>query len=225
MTLSPEKSEFSCKAAQRLSSFREIERSGGRGDTTEGAVLFPLDSEIRIWPVGKEEDAITITKDDLVSPVVFLPNSVSSLNIYCMSAAYVDEDQELTDDNLEDYKNRLKLPARFSTFGSHTVLITNTKEFLKRVKNAVAREGYELYGDMVEYYDPEVGTPAPISKWSAAFDKSNVHQWMREFRLAIDTGTEGDNHVDLHIGRIDDIAVYNSTSAWVNPTISLQRRR
>ena len=78
---------------------------------------------------------------------------------------------------------------------------------------------------MVAYYDPEVGTPTTNSKWSAALHKSNVHRWMREFRLAIDTGTEGDNHVDIHIGRIDDIAVYNSTSAWVNPTISLQQRR
>ena len=202
--------------ANRLSYFKEMEgRDNARGDDYEGAILPPLGGLVVELdaknPSTEQVESITFTGTDLDAPPVIQPRWFDHINVFCMYAAHIDEHQDLSSTNLLSFKQHLELPDNYTKLGEHAIVITNTTEFFRRVKLAAGRIGYEISGNLVSYYDPEVGTPPTQRDIESIFTKRQEYEWQREFRLAINTHKTGSCPVTFEIGEIDDIAVYVKT--------------
>ena len=202
--------------ANRLSWFKNIESSDGRGDEYEGAVMPQRDNLVIKLTARNQEtgevDEITITPDELVAPPVLQLDRFNDLNLFCMYAAHSSDFEPQTDDPLQELKTHIEIPEDCLKLGRYAVAITDVGEFVRRVHAAASREGYEIARGYVEYYDPEIGTPLEPLSERAVFRKREEFAHQREYRFAIDTGTRGSEPVVLNIGDIDDITMLLDTA-------------
>ena len=148
----------------------------------------------------------TMYGTELAAPLIIRPRWFDHVNVFCMYAGHMCESQVISADNAQDIKNQLKIPDDCTSFGKYAVVILNYVEFFKRVKVASDQLGYKINGRLVKYYDAEVGTPPVRADIETIFTKRNEYEYQREFRIAIDTGTMGCDHITLDVGNIDDIA-------------------
>ena len=65
--------------------------------------------------------------------------------------------------------------------------------------------GYRLVGNLVNYYSPE-DFHGSFRGSEAAFNKQERFSWQREYRFAIDSGTEGNEALNIELGDLRDIA-------------------
>ena len=144
------------------------------------------------------------------------------LNLYCMYGVRLN-DLDVTPENTAAIKERVSFSERFLEFGNHVVVITNVIKFLNRVVVAANRKRYALDFDFVSYYDPEIGTTLIPHSVETIFAKRNEFAWQEEFRLAFNTFTQGNDAMELDIGRIDDIAFLGNTSDMISPSITITR--
>ena len=191
----------------RLFHFKKLEGDEGRGDEYEGNIMLQREGLILTFQATGEVDEITITEDDLAAPVIMAPEWFDHINVFCMYAGHSGTFEWVSEANLLDFKKQLELPEDCINLGDHAVVITNVKEFFRRVKASVNREGYGIIGRLVKYYDPNIGTPPAGSEIDSIFTKRNQYAYQKEFRIAIDTRTVGINPITLNIGPIDDIAL------------------
>ena len=96
-----------------------------------------------------------------------------------------------------------------NSMGDHAVAIHDPREFVQRVVTAAATLGYQVWGGRVTYYDekPDSASEKGI-KIDVAFQKLRKHEREQEYRLVINTNTEGDDRLPLYVGSIRDIAWY-----------------
>jgi hypothetical protein len=195
----------------RLFHFKKLEGDEGRGDEYEGNIMPQREGLILTLQATNQDtgevDEITITEDDLAAPVIMAPEWFDHINVFCMYAGHSGTFEWVSEANLLDFKKQLELPEDCINLGDHAVVITNVKEFFRRVKASVNREGYGMIGRLVKYYDPNIGTPPAGSEIDSIFTKRNQYAYQKEFRIAIDTRTVGINPITLNIGPIDDIAL------------------
>lgn len=211
--------------ANRLSWFKKIEASDGRGDEYEGAAMLQRDNLVikltaRNQETGEIIDEFTIAPDEHAAPPIVQPDRFDDLNLFCMYAAHSNDFEPETDDPLQELKAHIEIPEDCVRLGNHAVVITDVPEFLRRVQAAVSREGYRARRGVVEYYDPEVGTPLDPLDPRVVFRKRQEFAHQREYRFVFDTGTRGCEAVTLNIGGIDDIAMVLDT-AEINQLLSL----
>ena len=197
--------------ANRLCYFKRIESRDGRGDKYEGAIIPKLDGlslTLTCTDAEKGEvDEITIPEEEFAAPPIFQPRWFDHFSVFCMYAGHSGGFKKISADNLQCFKKQLEIPEDCTKLGNHAVVITNTREFFKRVKIAAVRREYRIWGRLVRYYDPEVGTPPACSEMESIFTKRKEYEYQKEFRFAIDTGTRGSEPITLDVGEIDDIAV------------------
>ena len=99
----------------------------------------------------------------------------------------------------------------FSQFGNYAVLILDGDEFLRRVRDAVEREGYQMALRLVKYYKPgeyPQALPEPFGEratFEPAFLKRRSYELEREYRIAVNTSTYDEEPRTLDIGDISDI--------------------
>ena len=203
--------------ANRLSWFKKIESSDGRGDEYEGAVMLQRDNLVihmtaSDGETGEVLSESTITQGEHVAPPVMQLDIFDNLNLFCMYAGHSRDFQPKTDDPLQELQKHIEMPEDCLQFGRYAVGIKDASEFLRRIQVAANREGYSIYRGLVEYYDPEVGTPLEPLTIKTAFRKRNKFSPQREYRFVIDTGTTGSDAITLNIGDIADIAVFLDTS-------------
>ena len=144
--------------------------------------------------------------------LVMRPNWFDDINLCCLYALH---DGGLQSNSVEDTQNLegcLKVSEGCVEFGEYAVVVTDYKEFIKRVYEAAVEAGYGLMGKLVSYYDPENGTPPINSEIETIFTKRKEYEYQSEYRFAIKTGTVGDNPIILDIGKIDDITTTLRTS-------------
>ena len=210
--------------ANRLSWFKRLEGSDGRGDEYEAASMLRPDGliirlEARNVETGKVQ-GVTVPADDLAAPPILQPEHFDHINLFCMYAAHSGGFHQVSDDNIEELRRQLEIPGDCLKLGRHAVAITNRAEFVRRVKMGAQREGYGLHCGLVKYYDPEVGTPLAPLDIRTIFTKREKYAYQKEFRFAIDTGTTGCEPITLDIGAIDDIATRLDT-ADINRQLSI----
>ena len=198
--------------ANRLSWFREIEGSDGRGDEYEGAVMLQRDHLVihmkaSDGETGEVLSESTITKDDLAAPPVIKQAVFDDLNLFCMYAGHSRDFQPKTDDPLQELQKHIEIPEECLQLGRYAVGIKDAPAFLRRIQVAANREGYSIYRGLVEYYDPEVGTPLEPLTMKTALRKRDDFAHQREYRFVIDTDTTGSDAITLNIGDISDIAM------------------
>ena len=214
--------------ANRLSYFKRIENREGRGDKYEGAIMPRLDglsitltcTDIETGEVSE----ITIPEEDFAAPPIIQSTWLDHSNVFCMYAGHSRGFKEISTDNLQRFKRRLEIPEDCTKLGRYAVIVQNATEFIRRVRVAAEREKYSIWWRLVRYYDPEVGTPRLESSLDPIFSKSKEYEYQREFRFAIDTGTEGRNHITLDIGEIDDITMCMD-SRDINQQIDIRIKR
>ena len=196
--------------AGRLKKFRETEDQARRDDL-EGTVL---------WKGGTltlrsgEGESATISPDDLAGPIEWRPHLLGNLNVFCMMAFPSDlgpwPSWPLVDQITEQVAESLPTCRKF---GKHAVVITDAKEFLKRITRAAERANWQVRCSRVTYYDsypPDVAVGDGLS-FTPAFLKPRKFELEREFRVAMYTGTAGDDPATLDIGEIRDISFYTET--------------
>ena len=200
----------------RLSYFKKIEGSDGRGDKDEGAIMLPIDRacitlEATFGDTG-ETERFTIPQEDHYAPPIIRPQWFDHINVYCMYAIQGTSLKYITPNGVEDFRKQLELPEDVEKLGRHAVVIANVPEFIKRVKATGSRKEYKVCYKSVKYYDAEEGSPPLRSEVETIFTKRKEFEYQREFRIAIDTSTPGCAPITFDIGSIADIAYYTDTS-------------
>ena len=198
--------------ANRVRHFKKLENGEHRGDKYEGAIMPQIEGSIFTLKATNPETGevlgeITITEDDLAAPMIIAPEWFDHINVFCMYAGHNGTFQQVTTDNLPDFKKQLELPEDCTKLGVHAVVILDVEEFLRRVTAAAHHAGYGICRGLVKYYDPIVGTPPARSDIESIFTKRDQYAYQKEFRIALDTRTSGSNPVTLNIGSISDIAL------------------
>ena len=122
--------------------------------------------------------------------------------------------------------------------GKHAVVIVDPVQFFERIDDASRRCGYAVMDGVVKYYDtyPEDAVVHPIGRplrsdvqWRHAYLKHRRYEKQREFRLAFQTHSSGDDPLELKVGSLQDIGFCVLThrladrSKWValTPYLSL----
>lgn len=196
--------------ARRLKKFREIE-DVVRLDKYEGTMLWEGGT---ISVQSDDGEWLTVPPDDLAGPIERRSPLIDNLNVFCMTAFRSDlgpwPSWELVDQVKQQVVESLPTCSRM---GEHAVVIADVKEFLARVTRAVAREHWQHHSARVKYYD---SYPADVAfgdgrSFMPAFLKRREYEAEREFRIALNTGTVGDDPVTLDVGDIHDIGWYTET--------------
>ena len=194
--------------ARRLKWFRRTE-AGVRADENEGAILYE-DAE---WSIRADDGEWH--RLDLVGPARRNHPSIDNLHVYCMTTLRPLEDVEDPWETIEQINRQVEESrSTFDGFGKHAVVLMNGEEFFRRVAKAVEREGIRQWRrGPVQYYDSYPVSVAIETKASfkAVFLKHRNYALEREYRLAFNTDTEGDDPLCLDIGDISDISTYWDT--------------
>ena len=192
--------------SNRLAFFKKLEEDtqANRSDRHEAVVGWYQPDQISLTLNGREIK-------DLAAPVSLQMNQHNDLNVFCIYAAHSGPFEVITDENIFDLKDHLKIPSDCLTLGDYAVVVTQAKSFIDRVVGAVKDEGFGLKAGLVEYYDPSAFSGS-FSEDEAVFRKRKEFEYQREYRFSFDTGIPGDDPLKLKIGDISDIALLCSTS-------------
>jgi len=101
-----------------------------------------------------------------------------------------------------------KLP----TFGDSALVITDRDEFVRRLFNRLAEEGYRVLFGNVSYYDPTTDNVAYFVNLirngieSVAFNKRSVFAYQQEFRIVAISKDKQQDHISVNIRDISDIS-------------------
>ena len=194
--------------ARRLKHFRN-EEDEKRRDEHEGTVLF--DEE---WKFSVQDDDGEYLPLNFVGPVLRHHPVLDALNIFCMTCFQSSFDHGLMPALLDEVLDQIddSLPT-LAAWGKHAVLITKPEEFWERLAKAISDKGYRYSRNLVEYYDkyPFNATTIERALWRHAFLKSSRFEKEREYRFAIHRNTPGDDPLELQVGSLRDISVYQDT--------------
>ena len=197
--------------ANRLSYFKGIEDDEGRADEDEGAIVVPKSEDLVFALATIEEDGKTtentITGHDLAAPISVRPKWFEDINLFCMYAVHSGSYQGMSDGQIEGF-----VADDCTKLGTYAVVVKNVPAFIQRVKDAAKVQEYGILGRLVNYYDPEVGTPPVRTSIDTIFNKRKRYEDQREFRFAIDTRSTGCNPIVLEVGEIEDIALCMKTT-------------
>ena len=163
-----------------------------RSDADEGIHTSMQTKEVSI----RNEQGEWVPIAGLINPVLYRTQDAATYNMYCMYGI-----QELIEEPLDD---------RNLAFGDTFVAITNSEEFLRRVKEAADKEGRAYEHALIEYVDRETfdGFMGPFRKFSS-------FAYQQEFRMVL-LGGDG-FPTTLSIGDIRDICI-------VGPSVEFNRR-
>lgn len=186
--------------ANRLSYFKAIEEkeAANRGDRHEGVLGWYQQNQVQVFINNH-------LIEGLVSPVSVQMDHHNHLNVFCIYAAHSGEFNEISAENLADFKKQLEISPECLKLGSYAVLITQPKEFIERVEKAAAEKIARFQRGLVEYYDPE-SFHGSFTEADAVFKKRKDYEHQKEYRFSFDTGVAGESPLELEIGSIKDIS-------------------
>jgi hypothetical protein len=170
-----------------LAFFRELEADQARGDGHEGidSIIQSRDVELVIDPQVPGLEKIRVAPSELAGPVRIARERTSLCNLFCTFALTGPIDGPV-------------LPKCHQWFGDSFVIFKNTQQFLSRVGTAAKNRGLRIEGRLVEYYDEN-----EYSGEVGRFRKSSLFSYQSEYRIALETGTQGPFRFE--IGDLSDI--------------------
>ena len=104
-------------------------------------------------------------------------------------------------------EQRTKITEEYDT----ALLITDVYEFARRISRSSQRDGYEVEGKFVQYYDPSSDDVSRMvdllnnGMRSIAFYKVNDYAYQQEYRFSIPY-IDGKDHMEIDIGDISGIS-------------------
>lgn len=170
-----------------ISYFREWEKKDkNRHDDREGAFKTEL----------LNPDNLKISVEGMKLPIKFtyarfnqFDKSKDECKLYCM---YGFKKKNITGEPFIDKRN--------VEFGSKALIITNTEEFVKRIKSKLKEMGLKYSYDYVSYYEEDT-----INDQLSVFHKPLGFNYQSEFRFFINE-TDSESLV-IRIGSIEDISL------------------
>ena len=151
-----------------------------------------------------------ITKSDLAGPVTVGLELFNNLHIFCMYAVHTDG-FDLTDgkinysiEDAEKLKNQLKIDERCFNFGSYAVVVPAVP-FIEMVKRSLEAAKWPSKLKLVNYIDSAT-YHGSIKNEDSPFTKLDKFSYQNEYRICINTGTSGDDPLNINIGDIQDIS-------------------
>ncbi|MFZ3193994.1 MAG: hypothetical protein WA154_12415, partial [Moraxellaceae bacterium] len=165
-----------------LDYFIQLEDGDGsdRGDQHEAVSCWLQPQDIDI-----ELNGMKINSADLAAPVFIRYDSQLKKRIFCMHASHVGGDAPAIFETPEDFEEQLKIPTKNISLGQYSVLITDVKEFLDRVKVAAVQKNFSLQAGLVRYYDSGV-SHENFSENTITFRKQSRFSHQREYRITLD---------------------------------------
>lgn len=150
---------------------------------------------------------VTVNVDIEVDLIKYSP-------VYCMTTIHSGDFDEVNDENLEAFSQQVGLDARFQTeYGNHSVVIWNTKEFLKRAWDSAIATDLEYGHHWIKYRSAHDKIDWSRVNRDSLFCKLDEYSHENEYRLAV-MRTEDKGHFVLDIGDISDIAFYYRTDEF-----------
>lgn len=182
-----------------LKEFKTMEDADdGRADRYEGVHSWLQPTQLGDIHFGD----IRMPASELSGPVIVQYNHLNSMNVLCLYAATSGPFDRLSQDNLQAFREYMRIPQATLDMGKFAVLVHRPKVFRNRVIEAVKREGFGLTGKLVDYFDPETFSgplPQPL------FAKQHAFSSQREYRFALDRGEEECSPYTLDVGPLDDV--------------------
>ena len=192
--------------ANTLGYFRNLEGKGGQGDPREGSVW--IDTSTSFLELGGVRMPPGRTS--------FNSNLTDRVNVVCLYTFHSGLLDPLPDElppGLKEYvyDQEFFLPK---DFGAFAVVITDPEEFMDRVGVALRRhyitdsivgfrQGLVQYDDLqpcfFQYMNQKISPMEPV------FHKRTEFRHQNEYRIAFDTGDDGEDARILEIGDIRDI--------------------
>jgi hypothetical protein len=187
--------------SNRLSYFKRLEENeiANRGDKHEGVVAWYQHQNVELELNGH------IFKD-IAAPISIQMNYLNNLNVFCMFAAHTGKFNEVSEQNIGDFKRQVEIPEDCNKLGEIAIVVTIPNKFIERVKAAVINNNFGLSAGLVEYYCPKT-FHGSFSETESIFRKHSDFEHQKEYRFAFKTGTEGDSPLFLEIGDISDITI------------------
>lgn len=108
---------------------------------------------------------------------------------------------------------------KIKNFGDYCVCITDIKEFLKRVVRATDKNDFVCHHMKVNYINKNL--EYKIKEKEVPFTKFDNFNYQREFRVAINTKRNMNQHYILEVGSLKDIA-FISTIYKINDDLNLK---
>ena len=182
--------------ARKLRAFRNLE-DPLRGDRHEGGVLQEGGTLSVQGPSGNWWPIPT------VGPLAFFSGSTDALNVFCMTGFISEEVSGPEPAMVQDVMAQVReSAATCAAMGRHAVIVWDFDEFMRRVRRACERRGYRFWARPVEYYSayPPASVFWPEGSIKPVFMKAAGYRLQREYRIALETGTNGDEPVTLEIG-------------------------
>jgi len=183
---------------------QEESDSTGRGDCHESTCTWLQPDKIQIEIFG-----IPIDSGDLAGPVSMQLDRHLGQNIFCMHASYIGGNAPSEFATTNAFEQHLKIPQQNISLGQHSVVITNVREFLSRVKAAATEKNVSLRGRLVDYYDPTT-FHGHFADEDAPFNKQMHFSHQREYRLLVSRRENDASPYSLNIGNLRDIAHMSS---------------
>ena len=134
---------------------------------------------------------------------VALPNASENDYVFCMFG--VNPHEHHTFRFTEEQQT--KITEEYDT----ALLITDVYEFARRVLCAAQRDGFELEGNFVQYYDPSSDDVSRLADLinngmrRIAFYKVKDYAYQQEYRFSIPY-IDGKEHIEIDINDISDIS-------------------
>ncbi len=155
---------------------KEEESDTGRGDRFEGSttIIQPKHVGKLIFSNPDLGEIIVNPLQDLAGPVRIGLNKTASCNVYCMVAVRTLVDGEL-------------VPSEVTRLGNSFVIVTNIREFIRRVVLAAKEENNGvsyLESGLVEYYD-DVEYSGEIGCFRK---RRSQFEYQSEFRIVVEPG-------------------------------------
>jgi hypothetical protein len=158
-----------------LAFFKSLEADQTRRDRREGIdyIYQPGDCEFVLDPGIPGFEKIRASAASGLAGVQIRTRRTSSCNIFCMFAVTKPIEGSL-------------FPKSHPWFGDSFLIFTQTQEFLSRVEAAANHQGLKGECRLVQYYDENNYTGE-----AGRFRKSSIFSYQSEYRIALETGTEG----------------------------------
>jgi hypothetical protein len=181
--------------AKTLGYYRQLEQETGDADVgDEFEAMIHVNDGYIVFPGTRK----IINLDDAL-----LKTSHSDDYVFCMFTAEKTNMQfSFTDEQKE----------KMLSFGDTALIIKDGNEFIRRVKIAAEKAGYQLYVGKVTYYDPSIDGDKFWGSmingiWNVCLCKRKRYEYQQEFRFIFVKDKEHniEDHIQLEVGDLTDI--------------------
>jgi hypothetical protein len=147
-----------------------------------------------------------IPSEDLAGPIKISYDKFNNLNVFCLSALYSNEFEQITEENLNAYRKSLLLDNKILELGDYFVILINPSTFIEKVGSAIRGKNFEGKIGLVEYYDPNT-FHGNFPESDVPFRKQKQFSYQKEYRIVIDSRIADDSPYILEIGSIQNICL------------------